>query len=432
MPVALQSAPDPGVADSTRRRVTQRLMPFLFLLYVIAYIDRINVSFAGLQMTGELHFSDAVFGLGSGIFFAGYLVLGIPGAILVEKWSARKMMATTMMVWGVVAAITGLIHTATEFYIMRFVLGVTEAGFFPGVITYLSHWHRIEDRGKAVAMFMAAIPLSQVIAAPISAVLLKVHWLNLSGWRWLLILEGVPAVICGIITLYFLTDRPAQAHWLTTAQRKWLIDGLEREHASKGAHARMPIMKALRHPDILLLSAVYFAGTIATYGLTLFLPKILQRLSGLTAVETALLSAIPSLVAVPAMLIFGWHSDKTGERRWHAAIPRTAAAVALAISTVLTANVPGALAMFAIAAAGNVAAYPAIWAMPSTLLGAAGAAASIGLINSFGNLGGFVGPYVIGWFSSRTGTYAGGLWSMAIASLASAILVLLVRHVPRR
>ena len=197
-------------------------MPFLFLLYIVAYIDRINISFAGLQMTEELGFSDAVFGFGSGIFFIGYVLLGIPGALLVEKWSARKAIATTMLIWGLVASATGLIHTRPEFYFMRFALGVTEAGFFPGVITYLGHWYRKEDRAKAVAMFMAAIPVSKLIAAPLSAALIKADWLGLAGWRWLLILEGAPALILGIVTLLYLTDRPRQAKWLSPEERDLL------------------------------------------------------------------------------------------------------------------------------------------------------------------------------------------------------------------
>jgi MFS transporter, ACS family, tartrate transporter len=415
------------LAERTRRRVTRRLMPFLFLLYVIAYIDRINIGFAGLQMTGELGFSDAVFGLGSGIFFIGYLLLGIPGAMLVEKWSARKAMATTMLVWGFVASGTGLIHTVPQFYAMRFLLGITEAGFFPGVITYLGHWHRAEDRAKAVAMFMAAIPVSQVIAGPLSAVLLRVHWLGLSGWRWLLILEGAPALVCGLISLRYLTDRPSQAQWLNPEEREWLMEELESEHSRKQTGGKMSFWDALRHRDVLLLSAAYFGGTTGTYGLGLWLPKILQRVGTLTPVRTSLLSAIPSLAAVPAMLICGWHSDKTGERRWHAAIPRITAGIALAAVPLAASNVPLALVLFSIASAGIVAAYPSLWAIPTSFLGSAAAAASIGLINSFGNLGGFAGPYLIGWFSARTGEYVGGLLSVAVALVSSGVFVLMVR-----
>ena len=399
-------------------------MPFLFLLYVVAYIDRINISFAGLQMTGELGFSDKVFGLGSGIFFFGYVALGIPGALLVERWSARRVMALTMLVWGCVASVTGLIHTKFEFYTMRVLLGVTEAGFFPGVITYLSHWYRAADRAKAVAMFMIAIPLSQVIASPVSAVLLRVNWLGLSGWRWLLLLEGAPAVICGVISWFYLTDRPEQAHWLEPEERDYLASEIARE---RSVPVKVSPWRALWHRDVLLCAGAYFGGTAGNYGLSLWMPKMLQRLEGLSTLETTLLSAIPALFAVPVMLATGWLSDRVNERRWHAALPRIIAAVALAALAFQSVGVSVALALFAIAFAGIVAAYPPLWAIPSTFLTASAAAASIGLINSLGNLGGFTGPYLIGWFSDKSGNYLGGLWVMVAALLLSAVCVLFVR-----
>ena len=415
------------LAECTRRHVTRRLMPFLFFLYVVSYIDRINVGFAGLQMTGELGFSNAVFGFGSGIFFIGYVLLGIPGAIIVEKWSARKAMASTMLVWGCVAAATGLIHTKPEFYGMRFVLGVTEAGFFPGMITYLTHWYCSKDRGKAVAMFMAAIPMSQVIAAPISALLLRVHWLGLSGWRWLLILEGAPAVVCGIISWFYLTDWPRQAKWLHPEEREWLTGELQREGSRKAAAGRIPWYRALGNLNVLLLCFVYFGGTSGTYGLGLWMPKMLQKVGHLSAVQTSWYTAFPALAAVPLMLICGWHSDRTGERKWHTAIPRFAGAAAMAGVALVSVNLPAALVLFSIAFGGVVAAYPSLWAIPSSFLGASGAAASIGLINSVGNLGGFFGPYTIGWLSDKMGSYAGGLWAVAAALSLSGVVVLMVR-----
>ncbi len=215
------------IAGQTRRRINRRLLPFLFLLYIIAFLDRINVSFAGLDMTRELGFSDRVFGLGSGIFFAGYVLLEIPGTLLVELWSARKWIARIMISWGLVGSLTGLIHTADQFYWARFILGVAEAGFFPGVVVYLTHWYREQDRARAMAMFMSAIPIAQVIGAPISGALLNIHWLGYSGWRWLLFLEGVPAVIAGFVALFYLTDRPRDARWLSDDERAWITGELE-------------------------------------------------------------------------------------------------------------------------------------------------------------------------------------------------------------
>jgi ACS family tartrate transporter-like MFS transporter len=417
-----------SLALRTRRKVTRRLMPFLFLLYVVAYIDRINISFAGLQMTGELGFSDRVFGLGSGIFFIGYVALGIPGALLVERWSARKVMAGTMLVWGCVASATGLIHTAPQFYAMRVLLGVTEAGFFPGMITYLGHWYRAADRAKAVAMFMIAIPASQVIASPISAMLMKVHWLGLGGWRWLLLLEGAPAVACGIASWIYLTDRPRQAHWLDAEERDDLDTALVRERTQAASAAPISPLRALWHRDVLLCAGAYFGGTAGNYGLSLWLPKMLQSLEGLTTTETTLLTAIPAIFAIPVMLGVGWNSDRAGERRWHAAIPRILAAMALGALAIQSTGVAVALLLFSIAFAGIVAAYPPLWAIPGTFLSSSAAAASIGLINSIGNLGGFAGPYLIGFFSDRNGTYLGGLWVMVVALAFSAVCVLLVRR----
>ena len=388
-------------------------MPFLFLLYVVAYIDRINISFAGLQMTGELGFSDAVFGFGSGIFFFGYTLLAIPGAILVERWSARKTIAATMVLWGLVASSTGFIETKAEFYGMRFLLGMAEAAFFPGMITYLGHWYRQRDRAKAVALFMAAIPVSRVIAAPISAALIKVNWLGLSGWRWLLILEGAPALLLGLASFVYLTDRPRQARWLPEEQRHWLTGELEREATRAPEAKRMSVLVALCHRDLWFLCLAYFGGTTGEYGLSLWLPKILQRVGGLTAAKTALLTAIPSMVAIPAMLLVGWRSDRSGERRWHAALPRIIAGVALAAFGIRSLGIPMALGLFSIATAGITAGYGPLWAIPTALLGSSAAAAGIGLINAAGNIGGFAGPYVIGWFSTHTGEYAGGLWSVA-------------------
>jgi MFS transporter, ACS family, tartrate transporter len=418
------AAASPAIAERTRLHVTRRLMPFLFFVYIVAYIDRNNIGFAGLQMTGELHFSNSVFGLGSGIFFAGYTVLGIPGAMLVEKWSARKTMAATMFLWGLVAAATGLIQTAAQFYGMRFLLGVAEAAFFPGIITYLGHWYRPQDRGKAVAMFMAAIPVSQAIAAPISAGLMRANWMGLSGWRWLLILEGVPAICCAAMSMLYLTDRPKQAHWLAGDEREWLEAALAREPSTV---RKMSFWQVLSNKDVLLLCLAYFGGTVGNYGLNLWMPKMIQSFGTQSVFETSLLSAIPALAAIPAMLYWGWHSDRTGERRWHTAVPRVLAGVAMACLTLPHLSMPVVLLLFSAAFAGIVAAYPSLWAIPPTFLGKAAAAASIGLISSIGNLGGFAGPYIVGWFSDRTGNFSGGLWSMAVTLILGGFVVLLVR-----
>jgi ACS family tartrate transporter-like MFS transporter len=400
-------------------------MPFLFLLYIVANLDRGNVAFAGLQMGRDLRFSDAVFGFGSGIFFLGYFLLEIPGTVLVEVWSARKWIARIMLSWGVVAAATAWVQTPGQFYTVRFLLGLAEAGFFPGLIVYLSHWYRAEDRSKAIAMFMAAIPAAQVLGGPLAAWLLRVNWMGYGGWRWLLMLEGVPAVVLGVVTLFYLTDRPQQARWLKKDERDWLVAELESENAAKPPH--ISIWKALRNPDMLLLSAILFFGLTTNYGLAIWLPQVVQRLSQRGVSEVSLLSAVPYLLAIPLMLLTGWHSDRTGERRWHTAIPRLVAGVALTVFYLTSDQVWIPLAMLTVATAGFYCAHPGFWALPTRLLGSTAAAAAIGMISSLGNLGGFVGPYAIGFLSGRTGSFGVPLLAMAASAIISGLLVLCLR-----
>jgi MFS transporter, ACS family, tartrate transporter len=426
MTVTRESAP---VAERTRRRINRRLLPFLFLLYIIAFLDRINISFAGLDMTRELGFSDRVFGLGSGIFFAGYVLLEIPGTLLVELWSARKWIARIMITWGLVGSLAGLIHTAHEFYWARFFLGVAEAGFFPGVVVYLTHWYREQDRARAMAMFMSAIPIAQVIGAPISGALLQIHWLGYSGWRWLLVLEGVPAVIAGFAALFYLTDRPREARWLPDDERAWITDELERESRSKQG-ARTSLWRLFQNRDVILLTAVYFLGACAQYGFSFWLPKMIQRLSGFSSFEVAMIAALPFLASWPVMLLLSWSSDRTGERRWHTAAAYLALAAGLAGGIWSGRSVPLGILMFSLAGIGISARLPAFWALPASLLGGATAAASVGAINCIGNLGGFVGPYLLGALSSATGGYSTGIWYLAGASALAAVLILLVRPKP--
>ncbi len=423
------------MAERTRKRINRHLLPFLFLLYIIAFLDRINVSFAGLDMTRELGFSDTVFGLGSGIFFAGYVLLEIPGSLLVELWSARKWIARIMISWGVVGSLTGLIHTAHQFYWARFILGVAEAGFFPGVVVYLTHWYREQDRARAMAMFMSAIPIAQVIGAPISGALLQIHWLGYSGWRWLLFLEGVPAVIAGIVALFYLTDRPRDARWLSDEERDWITGELAREAAGKPAQSQSAwhaFWHVFQDRDVMLLTLVYFLGSCGQYGFSFFLPKMIQRLSGFSSFQVAMVAALPFLASWPVMLLLSWSSDRTGERRWHTAAAYLALAAGLAGSIWTGGNIAAGIVMFSLAGIGISARLPAFWAIPASLLGGATAAASVGAINCIGNLGGFVGPYLLGALSTASGGYAAGIWYLAGASLLAAVLILLVRNEPAK
>lgn len=415
-----------SIAERTRRRVTRRLIPFLCVLYVVAYLDRVNLSYAGLEMTKELSFSNEVFGFGSGIFFLGYVLLEVPGTMLVELWSARKWISRIMITWGVCAAYTGLVHSRQEFYWARFMLGVAEAGFFPGVIVYLSHWFRAADRGKALALFTAAIPLSQIIGSPVSAALMKIHWLGYGGWRWLLILEGIPAVILGVVTLFYLTDRPADAKWLPQDERDWLVGELERERAVVSGSKKHSIWQAFAHRDIILLTFVYFFGTAMSYGLQFWLPKMMQKLSGFSPLTVTLLSVIPFLAAWPFTLFWGWSSDKRKERRWHVALALLIGGAGLALS-VMTSNVILGVVAFTIAACGISARMPPFWSIPNSILSGAAAAAVVGSINCVGNIGGFVGPYIIGYISDQTHSYVGGMLFLVAAAVIGAGMVLMVR-----
>jgi ACS family tartrate transporter-like MFS transporter len=422
MPPAVSST---DLAARTRRRVDRRLMPFIFLLYIVSYLDRVNVGSAGLEMGKELGFTDAVFGFGGGIFFIGYFLLEVPGAVLSELWSARKWIARILISWGFVSSATGLIHTAQQFYWMRFLLGVAEAGFVPGILVYLSHWYRPEDRGKAVAMFFAAIPASQVVGGPLAALLLRIHWWDYAGWRWLLLLEGVPALVLGVATLFYLTERPQDAKWLRPEERDWLVAELEKESTARRSH--LSLWKALANPHVLLLAAILFLGLNSNYGVSLWLPQMVQRLSNWDVSTVSLIASIPSFAALPMMLLNGWHSDRTGERIWHTSIPRLLSGAALLACFFSANNTWVSVLMLSVATIGFYSAHPGFWPLPNMFLGKAAAAASIGLINSFGNLGGFLGPYILGLLSDRSGGFGPGLLYLSACSFTSGLLVLLVR-----
>ena len=421
----------PAQADTlperTRRRITMRLAPFLFVLYILNYLDRVNVSFASLQMTGELHFSNSVFGFGAGIFFIGYFLLQVPATMLVETWSARTFIGVSLIIWGALATTTGFITNAQQFYWIRFLLGIAEAGFFPGVIVYLTHWYRYEDRGKAVAMFMAAIPASNMLSAAIASFLIKITWLGYSGWRWLLILEGLPAVVAGVVTFFYLTDWPKDATWLAADEREWITGALEQERQTKKRRATVSAWQALRHPQVIVFSLIYFCYITNSTGLGTWLPKIVQRISGLSQTQVILISGIPWLAALPAMLWSASHSDRTSERKLHAAVPILLFGVALLVSVFAGNRVGLAILAFSVATMALYSFPSPFWALPTVFLTGPAAAASIALINSIGNLGGFLGPYVIGYLSDLTGGFTAGLLYLVGAGFLGGLLVLSLR-----
>lgn len=412
----------------TKNRITRRLMPFLICLFIVAFIDRVNLNFAKLEMTGELGFNPEMIGFGAGIFFIGYFLFEIPGSILVETWSARKWLARIIISWGIIAVLMGFIQNSTHFYIARFLLGAAEAGFFPGVIVYLSHWFRYQDRAKAVAMFMAAIPVSNIFGGPLSALILDVNWFGLAGWRWVFILEGFPAVILGIITIFYLTDRPNDAKWLAEDERKWITFELEREKELKKARRTFSIWEAFRHRNVVLLAAGYFCAVTAAYGFTFWLPTIVKGLSGYSNLQVSLIAAVPYCAGLMAMLVVGWSSDRTRERRRHTAFSLLAVSAGLFLSALFNENVVLAMTFFCVVGAGLYGYLPGFWALPAAFLTESAAAASIGLINSIGNLGGFVGPYIVGYLNNKTNSFYAPIIYLSCSALLAAVLILLVQH----
>ena len=397
------------VAQRARGRIAVRLLPFLFFLYVIAFLDRMNIGAAALQMPGDLGFNDRVVGLGAGIFFVGYVLLEIPGALIVERWSARRWIARIMISWGILTAFMAFIHTSRQFYVVRFLVGAAEAGFFPGVIVYVSHWFQTQDRAKAFAGFFAANPVSYVIGSPLAGLLLGITWLGLRGWRWLFILEGIPAVVFGVLTLFYLTDWPHQAKWLRDDERRWIADRLAEEKERKKRSGSFSILEALRHRDVFLLTGCYFFAMTGNYGIGFWLPTILKRLSGQSNLKVTLLASLPYLAGIATQQWNGWHSDLSGERRWHTALPLIFSGLSLGLSVLFGANLALSIAMFTLMGACYFAFQPAFWAVPSAFLGESAAAASIGLINAIGNLGGLFGPLLMGYLVMRTHSFNVGL-----------------------
>ena len=416
------------VARRARLRITVRLLPFVFLLYVIAYLDRQNLATAVLQMPHDLGFDDRVIGLGAGIFSLGYVILEIPGTMIMERWSARRWLTRIMITWGLVTMGMAFIRTPHQFYTVRFLLGLAEAGFFPGIIVYLTHWFTYEDRAKAVGAFMAAIPLSFAVGSPISGLLLRLHWLGLRGWQWLFILEGLPALFFGVITWFYLTDWPHQAKWLPAVEREWVINQLESEKRAKESAHAYTVWQALRHRDVLILTAAHLVQNGSAHALAFWLPTVLKRVSGLSDFKVTLLVVLPNLLGFVAMQVNGWHSDRTAERRWHTAIPLWVTAAGLLVLSLADWGTLPSLFLLSLAAASLLAFLPSFWAMPSAFLCDSAAAMATGTINCVASgLGGFLGPAFVGLQAARTHSFRSGFGVLAAALLIAGVLPLAVR-----
>jgi D-galactonate transporter len=411
----------------TISKVSRRLLPFLMLCYFVAYLDRVNVGFASLTMNKALNISATAFGFGAGIFFFSYFIFEVPSNLALERFGARKWIARIMFSWGILSGAMAAIGGETSFYVVRVLLGAAEAGFFPGIIFYLTLWFPGVYRGRIVGWFMAAIPLSSVFGSPISGLILGMDGFGgLAGWQWLFIIEAAPAIILAVATWFYLTDRPADAHWLTPEERTWLADRLAAEIRQKEEVHGLNVLQALVNPKVLALALVYFGAVATNYGTAFWLPQIVKGF-GLSNALTGLVTAIPYIVGTIGMVWWGKRSDAKMERKGHAAIAFLIAALGIAGSTAVD-DPTLKMVSLSIGAFGVFAVLPVFWTFPTAFLSGAAAAAGIAAINSFGNLAGFFGPFVMGWLKDQTGTFSAGLLAIAACAVMGMVIVLALRH----
>jgi len=415
-----------GHLASAIAKATRRLIPFLCLAYTINFLDRVNVGFAALHMNKDLGLSPSVYGFGAGIFFLGYIAFEIPSNLALQRFGARIWIARIMISWGLIACAMALVRSETGFYVMRLLLGIAEAGFFPGIILYLTFWFPAAERARIIALFMASVPLATVFGGPLSGALLEMHgFLGLAGWHWLFIIEGVPAILLGIAALFVLTDRPAQARWLTDDERQALATTLAAEAETTKAIGYADLRAALTRPRVLALGTLYFLMVIGLYGIGFWMPQVIEGF-GLDPLQVGFLTAIPYLFAAIAMVAWGRHSDRTGERRWHIALPLLLAACAFAWSAYSGPLVPTMVAL-TIATLGFYSAFGPFWSLPTALLTGTGAAAGIALVNSMGNAAGFAGPYIVGVLKQATGSFSAALLFLAFALALGGFMALCFR-----
>jgi ACS family tartrate transporter-like MFS transporter len=418
------------IEATTIRKLRTHIIPFVFVLFMIAFVDRINIGFAALTMNKELAVTSQQFGLVAGIFFFGYFVFEIPSNLLLHRIGARIWIARILISWGIVAVLMGFARTATHLYLLRFLLGVAEAGYIPGILLYLTYWFNQRRLAHAIALFCAANPVASVVGAPISGVILdRIHWFGFSSWRWLLILEGVPAVLGGLLTYFLLPDRPAKAKFLTTEEKDWLIGELKREEEQKVSKSQISIGQTLVHGRVWHLTGAYFFALVGMYAMNFWMPQLVKALSTQRSnASVGIFVMIPYLAAVPAMILVSRSSDHTLERRYHILIPEMVAAIALLLLGTITPHSAFlSVALWCFVASGIYCLLGPFWSLPNEFLTGFSAAAGIALINSFGNLGGFVGPYAIGAINQRTGSFRGGLVLAGISLFASAMLMLALR-----
>jgi sugar phosphate permease len=430
--VVTNEAGNPALPDEAKtiHKLRMRIIPFVFALYVISFLDRINIGFAALTMNKELAISSKQFGLVAGIFFFGYFLFEIPSNLMLHKIGARIWIARILITWGILAMLTGLVHSVHQLYAARFLLGLAEAGYFPGIVLYLTYWFRQRDQAQMIALFLAGIPFTSIIGSPVSGYIMDhVHWLSLGSWRWLLILEGIPAVVCGVLTYFLLPNRPAEAKFLNQEEKDWISAELAREEREKLASHGISAGQALLNRRVWHLGLIGFTLNFAMYGMNFWMPQLAKSLSSGTSNSLiGLLLMIPHLVGLPVMVMVSRSSDHKQERRYHAAIPAVTAGIAL-VSLGATHSIFPTIALLSVAALGIYSVYGPFYCLPGDFLSGFAAASGIALVSSVANLGGFAGPYAIGWISQKTGSLYGGLAVAGVSVFASSTLMLLL---PRR
>lgn len=408
-------------------KVRWRIVPFVFLLYIIAMIDRVNIGFTALKMNKDLGISASMFGLIAGIFFIAYFFFEVPSNVIMHKVGARKWIARILVSWGLVVILTGFVQSSTQFLVVRTLLGLAEAGFYPGIILYFTFWFPSKYMARTVSMFMTAMAAANIIAGPLSTFIMdNVQWLGLTGWRWVFILEGLPAIVFGVLTFIYMIDRPEQAKFMTKEEKEWLTAELKREHEAKMAKVKISKWEAMKNGRVWYMAIIYLGYVIALYGLGLWLPQLLKGLAGkMSDTQIGLVSVIPYLCGVVAMVLVARHSDKTMERRFHVGLPLLFAAVFL-VSLTLTKNLTVYLIYISLATAGIYAFVGSFWSLPNAFLSEATAAVGIAVINSVGNLGGFFGPYVVGYLKDLTHSNTFGMYVLAAFAILAAVLTMAI------
>lgn len=410
--------------NAVYRKVTLRLMPFLLIAYILAYIDRINVGFAKLHMLNDLSFSNAIYGLGAGLFFIGYFLFEVPSNVLMHKIGARRTISRIMVIWGLVSAGMAFVETPMQFYVMRFLLGLAEAGFYPGILLYLTYWFPAGRRAKAIATFMLAIPFAGVFGGPLSGWLLDgmngFH--GMKGWQWMFLIEAFPSVLCGVVAFFFLDDKVSGAKWLTEREKSIISSNLQAEESQIQDHAGL--RQIFADVRVIRLASICFCMLLGQYALTFWLPSLIKQSGVDTALEVGILTAIPFSVAAAAMVILGRSSDKRGERRWHLALGLLVGGAGLICSAVFSGNTVLALISLTVAAAGILGATPIFWTLPSAILKGVSSAAGLALICSIGSLAGFISPYMIGWVKDATQSTDAALYVLAAMLAVGALITI--------